>query len=159
MNDNIVVGIADMKMAQHKGTIITHALGSCIGICLYDPILKLGAMIHIMLPINIETGRKSPMKYADTGLAETLNQLRIKGVTPARLTAKIAGGAKMFEIAGSTMGNIGQRNIESVLFMLKKHGIRLVGNHTGGTTARTLSMDVSTGDCFIRSYGKPEIKF
>ena len=72
MNDKLVVGIADMKMAQGSGMLVTYALGSCIGICFYDPMLKLAALLHIMLPLNLETGRKSPLKYADTGIRETL---------------------------------------------------------------------------------------
>ena len=67
MNDKLVVGIADMKMAQGSGMLVTYALGSCIGICFYDPMLKLAALLHIMLPLNLETGRKSPLKYADKG--------------------------------------------------------------------------------------------
>ena len=79
MNDKITVGIADMKMAQGSGILITYALGSCIGLCFHDPRLKLGALLHIMLPLNMETGRKNPMKYADTGIRETLRQMEAKG--------------------------------------------------------------------------------
>ena len=60
-----------MKMAQGSGMLITYALGSCIGICLYDQKIKLAALIHIMLPLNMEPGRKNTMKYADTGIRET----------------------------------------------------------------------------------------
>lgn len=79
MNDKIVVGIADMKMATREGMLVTYALGSCIGICLYDPILHLAALVHVMLPLNMETGRKSPLKYADTGIRETLRQMEARG--------------------------------------------------------------------------------
>lgn len=64
----LVVKIADMKMAQYGEELITYALGSCIGICLQDKRTKLSALIHIMLPINMEAGRKNTMKYADTGI-------------------------------------------------------------------------------------------
>ena len=74
--------------------LVTYALGSCIGICLYDPLVKLGALIHIMLPLNMETGRKNTMKYADTGIRETLKQMEAMGGSRIRITAKIAGGAK-----------------------------------------------------------------
>ena len=151
------IGIADMKMARDTGTLITYALGSCIGICLYDPIIKLGALVHIMLPLNMETGRTNTMKYADTGIRETVRQMEAKGASKARLTAKIAGGAKMFEITGGSFGNIGQRNIESVHMVLKREGIRLLKEYVGGTIARTLSFDVATGEATIRSHGKPDI--
>lgn len=157
METKITVGIADMKMAKSSGVLITYALGSCIGICLHDPGIKLGAMVHIMLPLNMEEGRKNTMKYADTGIRETLRQMEAKGASRARITAKIAGGAKMFEMSGGNLGNIGQRNIESVHMNLKREGIRLLKEDVGGTTARTLLFDVGSGLGCIRSYGRQEL--
>ena len=160
MDDKLVVGIADMKIAKGMGMLVTYALGSCIGICLYDPAIRLAALVHIMLPLNMETGRKSPMKYADTGICETLREMERRGASRARLAAKIAGGARMFDVGGGgSLGNIGQRNIESVHMTLKREGIRLLKEDVGGTTARTLLFDAATGQCCVRSYGKPEVIF
>ena len=157
METRLTIGIADMKFAQNSGTLITYALGSCIGICLYDPAIKLGGLLHIMLPLNMETGRKNPLKYADTGMAEMIRQMEAKGANKARLVAKIAGGAKMFEVTGGALGNIGQRNIESVRMQMKKLGLRIAKEDVGGTVARTMSMDVETGTISIKSYGRPEV--
>ena len=148
-----------MKIAQGSGILITYALGSCIGLCFHDPRLKLGALLHIMLPLNMETGRKNPMKYADTGIRETLRQLEAKGASKSRMTVKIAGGAKMFEVNGGNLGNIGQRNIESVHLILRKEGIRLMAEDVGGTVARTLLFDVVSGQGCIRSYGRQDVLF
>jgi len=156
-NGKITIGIADMKMAKGEGMLVTYALGSCIGICLHDPVLKLGALVHIMLPVNMEAGRKTPMKYADTGIRETLRLMEGKGASRNRITAKIAGGAKMFEVGSSSLGNIGQRNIESVHMNLKKEGIRLLKEDVGGTVARTLLFDVNSGLGCVRSYGRQEL--
>ena len=156
MESKITIGIADMKMAQSSGMLITYALGSCIGICLYDQKIKLGALIHIMLPLNMEPGRKNTMKYADTGIRETLKMMEAKGASRSRITAKIAGGATMFEIKGGSLSNIGQRNIESVHNTLKREGIKLLQEDVGGTVARTLLFDVGTGLGCVRCYGKPE---
>ncbi len=154
----IVVGIADMKIARQQGMLITYALGSCIGICLYDPVIKLGALIHIMLPLNMEAGRAHPFKYADTGIQQTLQKMQAMGANLSRVTAKIAGGAKMFEMQGDgALGNIGHRNSESVKMMLRKAGVRLVREEVGGSVARTLLFDVATGQACIRSYGKQDI--
>ena len=152
----ITIGIADMKLARGQGMLITYALGSCIGICLHDPLLKLGALVHIMLPVNMETNRTNTMKYADTGLRETLRQMEAMGANRTRITTKIAGGAKMFETGGS-LGNIGQRNIESVHLNLKKEGIRLLKEDVGGSVARTLLFDVNSGLGCVRCYGRPEL--
>lgn len=157
MDNKAIIGIADMKFAQKEGILTTYALGSCIGICLYDPTIKLGGLLHIMLPLNMEAGRKNPLKYADTGIQEMIHQMTLKGASKVRLTAKLAGGAKMFEVNGGSLGNIGQRNIESVHMQLKKHGIKLLKEDVGGLTARTLLFDVSNGMAHIRSYGKPEL--
>ncbi len=156
MESKITIGIADMKMAQNSGMLITYALGSCIGICLYDQKIKLGALIHIMLPLNMELGRKNTMKYADTGIRETLKMMEAKGASRSRITAKIAGGAKMFEVKGGSLSNIGQRNIESVHNTLKREGIKLLQEDVGGTVARTLLFDVGTGLGCVRCYGRPE---
>lgn len=156
--DRLVVGIADMKMARGEGMIITYALGSCIGICLYDAVVRVGALVHIMLPLNMEANRASPMKYADTGIRETLAKMQQQGAAKARIVAKIAGGAKMFEVSGGgSLGNIGQRNIDSVKTVLQREGIRLLKEDVGGNTARTLLFDVSSGQGCIRSYGRPEM--
>ena len=160
MNENkLIVGIADMKMAQKGERLITYALGSCIGICLYDPQSKLAGMVHIMLPINMEAGRKNTFKYADTGIRETLNQMVAKGAVKGRITAKIAGGARMFEVNGGTLGSIGQRNSESVHQVLRRENIRLLWEDVGGKVARTMEFDSATGNGIIRSYGVPEIQF
>lgn len=159
--DKLVVGIADMKLTRGTGMLVTYALGSCIGICLYDPVTKVAALVHIMLPINMEAGRKTPMKYADTGIKETLRQMEIHGAARSRIVAKIAGGAKMFEVAGNggSLGNIGQRNIESVRATLKRENIRLLREDVGGTVARTVLFDPTNGQGCIRSYGRPEMYF
>ncbi|WP_297870346.1 chemotaxis protein CheD [uncultured Oscillibacter sp.] len=157
MENKITIGIADMKMAKDSGMLITYALGSCIGICLYDQRIKLAAMVHIMLPLNMEPGRKNTFKYADTGIRETLRLMESKGASRARITAKIAGGAKMFEVSGGNLGNIGQRNIESVHLNLKKEGIQLLKEDVGGSVARTLLFDPATGLGCVRCYGRKEL--
>ena len=140
METKLTIGIADMKMAKGSGMLVTYALGSCIGICLYDPLIKLAAMIHIMLPLNMEAGRQNTMKYADTGIRETLKQMEAKGASRARIVAKIAGGAKMFEVNGGSLGNI-----------------RLLKEDVGGSVARTLLFDPSNGMACVRCYGRPEL--
>ncbi len=155
MDEKLTIGIADMKLTQNAGTLITHALGSCVGICLYDPAIKLGALIHILLPLNMEAGRTNTLKYADTGIRYTLGQMIARGGQKSRITAKIAGGAKMFEMSGG-LGNIGQRNAESARMVLKQEGIPIMAADVGGGVARTLIFDVASGKATVRSYGSPE---
>ena len=155
METKITVGIADMKMAQGNGMLITYALGSCIGICLYDQKIKLASLIHIMLPLNMEPGRKNTMKYADTGIRETLKIMESKGALRSRITAKIAGGAKMFEVSGaSAIGNVGLRNAQASKAKLKQLGIPLLAEDTGLNYGRTVELYPATGEFYIKAVGK-----
>ena len=161
MTKSITVGIADMKYARNDGILVTYALGSCIGICLYDPVVKLAAMVHIMLPYKLNNSNDNNIyKYADTGIRMTIKKMETFGAVKKRITAKIAGGAKMFDIPGNgSLGNIGKRNIESVREILKSEKIPIVSEQVGGNFARTLFFDCSSGVGKIRSYGKSDIVF
>lgn len=159
MGKQLVVGIGDMKLGRQEGTIITYALGSCIGIALYDPMIKLGALVHIMLPERVNSDANI-FKYADTGVKETLRKLYAYGAVKHRLTAKIAGGAKMFDMKGksSAMGNIGERNAQMVKRVLMQEGIRIVKEDTGANYARTMSIDLSSGMVLVKTFGRPELR-
>lgn len=164
MNKNsnlLVVGIADMKLAQNGEKLITYALGSCIGVCLYERTARMAALVHIMLPVNKDaSAREHVFKYADTGIRETIRQMTLRGADSRRISAKIAGGAKMFDIPNGSVGNIGQRNIESVYQVLREEKIALYNKDVGGNIARTLEFDSTTGEGIIRTYsGRPEIRF
>ena len=159
MGKQLVVGIGDMKLGRQEGTIITYALGSCIGIALYDPMIKLGALVHIMLPEKGNIADSNIFKYADTGLRETFRKLYAYGASKHRLTAKIAGGAKMFEMkGGSSLGNIGERNAQNVKRVLMQEGIRIVKEDLGANYARTMSLDLENGMVIIKTFGRPELK-
>ena len=160
MTKQYIVGIADMKQARAEGTIITYALGSCIGICLYDPTIKLGAMVHIMLPQAPPQSVDNLFKYADTGIEETIRKMEVFGAVRSRLVAKISGGAKMFDIPDSSiLGNIGERNANSVKRILQENRIRLLKSDLGANYARTMSFDVATGMARIKVFGRDEINF
>lgn len=156
MSREIKVGIADMKIARVEGNLITYALGSCVGIAVYDPAIRLGGLLHIMLPESQRDADKDIFKYADTGIPEMLRKLQAFGGVKSRYVCKIAGGAKMFEMSGN-IGNIGMRNVESVRRMMAMAQIRIARQDVGENYARTMSIDVATGTVKVRTYGRPEL--
>lgn len=159
MDKQYVVGIADMKLCRNSGVLVTYALGSCIGICLYDPMIKLAGMVHIMLPANQEGASGNIFKYADTGIPETIRKMVAFGAMRSRIVGKIAGGAKMFDIPGNgSLGNIGQRNAEAVRLILRQEKIRLLKEDVGANYARTLFFDAATGEGRIRTFGRAEVR-
>ena len=153
----ISVGIADMKITRQEGILITYALGSCIGISFYDPMIKLGALLHIMLPEKNQTGDANVYKFADSGIRETLRKISAFGAVKGRLVCKIAGGAKMFDMKGpGGLGNIGERNANMVKKILQSEGLRISGEDTGANYARTMLIDVATSVVKVRTVGKAE---
>lgn len=162
MDNYITVGIADMKIIRAPGVLITYALGSCIGVCIYDPTIRLAGMVHVMLPLsaNFENSKDNPFKYADSGIVEMIRKMEVFGAVRRRMVAKIAGGAKMFDIQGNgALGNIGVRNELSVKATLKKERIPLVSQNVGSNFARTLVFDANNGETRIRAFGKGEVPF
>ena len=137
-SDDIRVGIADYKIGQAPHRIMTVGLGSCIGTIIYDEKSKVGGLSHIMLPDSKPFAAKSdvnPAKFADTAIPLMYQQLKRK-VPNGRFKAKVVGGANMFSFKSATSGtgNIGQRNAEAVMEVLKELRIPVVSSHTGGNS-------------------------
>lgn len=149
MPNLIVVGISDFKVANVPDVLITYALGSCVGTCLYDSKLKIAGLSHVLLPeSSICKDDDNIMKYADTAIVALVRKMVMMGASRARLTAKIAGGAKMFATAGTGMG---QRNIIAVKNELNKLGIPIIGEDTGSNYGRTVEFHPEDGSVLVKS--------
>lgn len=146
-----------MKLSKSPDSLVTYALGSCVGICLYDPGLCIGALGHIMLPSCPEGCQDgNPFKYADTCVPVMLREMLKLGCQKTRITARIAGGARMFQISGdNTFGAIGERNTAAVKEALAKSAIRLLAEDTGENYGRTVYLHTETGRVEVRSHNKP----
>lgn len=153
MSLEINVGISDMKIVNAPNELISYALGSCVGICVIDRVLHIAGMAHIMLPYNKNGDKTNAFKYADTGISEMIEKMEIMGCSRLRMVAKIAGGAKMFEMKGnSIIGNIGERNIEATKETLQKLRIKLLAEDTGKNFGRTITFDSNTGNLTIKTF-------
>lgn len=157
MSEVIKVGMADLNICENPNIITTLGLGSCIGIALYDPVIKLGGLAHIMLPDSTKMKNNSNIaKFADTGIVELVRRMTEAGAVQSRLVAKIAGGAKMFEVSGlSDVGNVGARNAEASKAKLKELGIPLLAEDTGLNYGRTVELHCENGEFHIKAVGKP----
>lgn len=149
--------MADLNICRSPDIITTLGLGSCIGLSLYDPMTRIGGLVHYMLPDSTSIRSNSnKAKFADTGIEELIRLMTDAGAARHRLVAKMAGGAMMFEMSGlSTLGNIGQRNTEAAIEILRKNGIPLRAQDTGLNYGRTVELHCDNGAFYIRSVGKP----
>ena len=158
MSQIIKVGMADLNICVSPDGITTLGLGSCVGIAVRDPVTKIGGLAHIMLPDSTEIKNNSNIpKFADTGIEELVKQIVAKGASRQRLVAKIAGGAQMFAFANATdIMRVGQRNAQAAKDVLAGLGIPIIGEDTGGSYGRTVSIDLSNGVYKVKTIDKGE---
>ena len=156
MNELITIGIAEMRISESPAAFVTYALGSCVGICLYDPMRKVGGLGHILLPaFPKENPNELLSRYADTCLPEMVKAMERAGCLRSRITAKIAGGAKMFSVADDTgFGNIGMRNVAAVKDVLQKLQVRIIAEDTGLNYGRTVYFYTESGSMVVKSCTK-----
>lgn len=156
----VKVWMADSNVAKHPDSIRTTGLGSCFGVTMYDPVAKVAGMAHVMLPSSTLAKNEDfkNAKFADTALPELLDMVVKAGGSKSRLVAKMAGGSQMFQFTGgSDAMRIGPRNVEACKDALKKLGVRLVAEDTGGSVGRTVELFTENGAYQIRTATK-EVK-
>jgi len=148
----LVVGVADFAAtADTTEFLITYALGSCLGITLYDPVAGVGAMLHVMLPdsaIDRDKARQNPAMFVDTGVPQLFREAYRLGAVKQRLVVKVVGGAAVQ--TGSDLFEIGKRNIVALRKVLWKNGVLISAQDVGGTLSRTIALDVATGVLTLR---------
>ncbi len=163
MSNLVTVGISDMNVVTKPDRLITYALGSCVGICLYDAKAGIGGMSHIMLPSSTECIQNdNKLKFADTAIILLIRRMEQAGASKQRMLAKIAGGAQMFKMDGTyglndNIMNIGKRNIAAVKKVLTEINLKIVAEDVGLNYGRTVEFDVETGIMTVRSIGKANV--
>ncbi len=149
----LTIDIADMKVSREPGDVlVTYALGSCIALMVYDPVLKAGGMIHYMLPQGSTAPEKAkvrPYMFADTGIPLLFHAMYDLGCNKQNLVVKVAGGAAL--MTTTDLFEIGKRNHLILRKMLWKAGVAIKAEDVGGTTFRTAKLFNATGRVTIKN--------
>jgi chemotaxis protein CheD len=159
----IVIGIGDMRVAHGVGQVImTHALGSCLGITVHDPVACVGGMLHALLPDSTtspERAAENPLAFVDTGVPRLFRALYAIGADKRRVILRVAGGASMQQAGGSENDyfQVGSRNLLALRKLLWKNGVLIKAQDTGGSISRTMSLDVGTGVVTISTGGVSKV--
>ena len=152
----IVVSISDMKVtARGKDVLVTHALGSCLGLAAYDPRAQVAALIHCLLPLSRSNGSgilKNPFMYVNSGVAQMMRSLFNRGATRETLILKAAGCGRMMHI--SNQFDTGASNLAALRKLLQINDMRLAAEDVGGTIPRTMRLFADTGKVVISSCGR-----
>lgn len=150
-----VVNISDMKYStQAEDVIVTYSLGSCLGVTAYDPVTRIGGLVHCLLPTASSARdrmRDKPYMFVNTGVAQMVHMLMDKGAERDQLVFKAAGGANM---RNDNLFNTGRRNFEALQRLLERNEISLAASDVGGTIPRTMFLHLDTGRVVIRSLGE-----
>ncbi len=145
-----IVGMGQILTGAAPG-VLTSVLGSCVGLSLYDPWKRVGALAHIVLPSA--HGRSGPPgKFADVAVPYMLSLLDRQGASRRRLEAKICGGANMFGAKGPMQ--IGDENLRAVAKALAEAHLALHARHVGGHQGRRIAFDLARGAVLIEIAGK-----
>ncbi len=149
----IVVDIADLAVsADPDATLITYSLGSCIGVAIWDPAVRVGGLLHYMLPdsqLSPEKARSNPAMFCDTGVPQLFRAAYELGAVKNRLVVKIAGGSQLLDEQGTF--NIGKRNYLALRKIFWKNGVLIQAENVGGNVSRTLKIEIGTGAVSVRS--------
>jgi chemotaxis protein CheD len=146
-SQRVIIGVGDMAVSNNGiVTLSTYALGSCVGVIVYDPVSKAGGILHLMLPdstISPDKAAKQPAMFADTGLPLLFKALLGVRADRSRMRLFTAGGASVLN--GADPFKIGERNSAAVDKFLKANGFKVVGQDLGGNVNRTVHLEIGTG--------------
>jgi chemotaxis protein CheD len=157
MPNQLVVGISDCKASNDpKAVLVTYALGSCVGIAIYDLAQRVGGLAHVMLPKSRSLGaeEENPFMFANTGVLALARDVVRLGGRKDHLVAKLAGGANM--LVTSPLLDVGKRNAESAIETLKQLNIPIRGQSLGGVMGRTYYLHLEDGRALVRILGGGE---
>jgi chemotaxis protein CheD len=150
---NVVIGVADCHVTSDPSTVlVTYALGSCVAVSIYDPVARVGGMLHLMLPeapADAARTGKNPYMFADSGIPMMFREAYEKGALKGRLRVRVAGGAQIMDEQG--VFNIGKRNCLAMRKIFWKAGVMVHAEETGGNTPRTMLLEMASGRIFLRS--------
>lgn len=152
---DIIVGVGDMEISDDPGvTLVTHSLGSCIGLAVYDAHARVGGMLHYMLPESTspEKAKSRPLMFADTAIPLLFKSCYKKGAVKGRIVVKVAGGSQILDPAEQFM--IGKRNHAALRKILFRNNVFINAEDVGGSVARTMRLSIATGEVSVRVVGQ-----
>jgi chemotaxis protein CheD len=122
-------------------SVLKTTLGSCVGVIISDRVKGVHGLAHVMLPQRLGLD-KATGKYADTAVPALVAEMEHAGSARPNMEAFLVGGASMFQSPEtSVLPRIGEKNVETVLRVLRELGIPVVFQETGGTAGRTVTFD------------------
>ena len=149
----LVVGLGEMKVSRGADDVLVClGLGSCVALCYHDPVAKVGAIAHIVLPGSEGRAPGSPGKFADTAVPALIEAVTAAGAIKSRLSVRMVGGAQMTMASeASSIFSIGPANVEATKQALRRVGLRVRAEDTGGSAGRTVRLAAGSGEVVVNT--------
>lgn len=151
----VIIGLGEMAVTKNNTTVLACVgLGSCISLCVYDPIPRIGGMAHMLLPTCNKKRDEytAPSKYVDSGTHALIQKMLNLGAIKSRIVIKAVGGARMLSIPGSnSILDIGQRNIHELRATLEREVMNIYRSDLGGTSGRSVHFYLDTGKVTVKT--------
>lgn len=157
----VVINLGEIHVSSNPETALSClGLGSCIALCMYDPLVRVGGMAHIVLPCSRDgaSGGMTNTKYADVAIPSLLQQMRDCGAVKAHLVVKIVGGAQMLSFGASRSFNTGEKNLVATKEVLAGEALEIAASDVGGNRGRTVKMEVETGRVIVKTVGDSAVE-
>jgi chemotaxis protein CheD len=157
-DQKVVVGIADLAVSNNPAlTLATYSLGSCLGISIFDPVARVGGLLHVMLPeskIDPDKAQRQPAMFMDSGIPALFRAAYELKAEKHRVQICVAGGAQVMDSSG--FFSIGKRNYEMLKAILKEHGLNIHADQVGGMVSRSMYLNLATGEVRLKVSGQAE---
>ncbi len=134
--------------AHQQPHLVTTVLGSCVSVCLWDPVLRAGGINHYLLPLWNGEGLPTP-RYGNIAIVRLIEKMLALGCARERLQAKVFGGAAMWRQSQGLLA-VGERNRALATDLLAENHIPIVSADTGGEAGRKIIFDTETGSVLLR---------
>lgn len=158
LEQKIIVGIAELAVSNNPAvTLATYALGSCLGVAVYDPVARAGGLLHVMLPdssLDEAKAAQQPAMFVDTGVPALFRAAYQLGADKHRLIISVAGGAHIMDDSG--LFNLGPRNYEALTRLITGHGLRIHAEQAGGLANRSMRLSLATGEVRLKISGQTD---
>lgn len=139
--------------ASRTPVVIYTLLGSCVAVCLFDPVNRIGGMNHILLPGKADMEHFDVRaRYGINAMELLINKMMSLDADRRQIVAKVFGGAHVISAISSEFG-IGLKNVAFVLEFCRMEGIKVISQSLGGCESRKIFFHTDTGDVFLKRVG------
>ena len=146
-----IVGIGELAVTSDAtDSLITYALGPCLGVVAYDFVRSIAGLVHCQLPLSLEDqeqAARNPARYVDTGVTHLIEKMQSLGAKLESISICVAGGAQV--MGAESVFKIAQRNHTVFRKLMWKNGLLISAEDIGGSRPRTMSVELATGEVVI----------